>query len=37
MEMIFQEHPNDKYYLLPLLDTEGKSRFQILTLMSDPF
>lgn len=36
MEM-FQEHPNDKYYLLPLLYTGGKSKVQTLGLTSDLF
>lgn len=37
MEMIFQEHPNVKYYLLPLLYSGGKSKVQTSSLVSDPF
>lgn len=37
VEMIFQEHPNVKYCLLPLLYTGGKSKVQTSSLVSDPF
>lgn len=37
MEMIFQEHSNDKYCPLPLLYTGGKSKVQTLSLMFGPF